>query len=221
VSAASPTASVSYDGSNRQGFWLQGNSGSYSATVTVQLNITETKFNWCAYVSDYPPNAASYRDGSYTFKGTKPFIVNGTSVNDNKYAVTKITSLTDATGCPGGVGRDVIHNGGTCTSGLTSIGSYCRDLQADDARKLLGCGAELEVKNSYIQGMFFSVARYGCPEGWRPGSYDEYKCMHKTIGLVYIDCASIYVTTQTADAGWHHFKGCCNSGTSRIGYTPM
>jgi uncharacterized protein (TIGR02145 family) len=74
ISAASPTASVTYDGSNRQGFWLQGNSGSYNATVTVQLNIIASKFNWCAYVSDYPPNVTA-NNGTYTFKGTPPFIL--------------------------------------------------------------------------------------------------------------------------------------------------
>ena len=63
---------TSYDGSNRQGFWLEGNSGSYSATVTVKLNIIASKFNWCAYVSDYPPNVTA-ANGTYTFKGTPPF----------------------------------------------------------------------------------------------------------------------------------------------------
>ncbi|MDR1405953.1 MAG: hypothetical protein LBI89_01960, partial [Prevotellaceae bacterium] len=72
VSAASPTASVSYDGSSRQGFWLQGNAGSYSATVTVRLNVTAARFNWCAYASDFPPNV-TVTNGTYTFKGTPPF----------------------------------------------------------------------------------------------------------------------------------------------------
>ena len=111
VSAASPTASVSYDGSNRQGFWLQGaTSGSYSATVTVQLNITETKFNWCAYVSDYPPNVAA-TNGTYTFKGTPPFTliasngtttqtVTGTTLATSALTVTPAT-IRDKTECPG------------------------------------------------------------------------------------------------------------------------
>ncbi|MDR0693831.1 MAG: hypothetical protein LBF81_00830, partial [Prevotellaceae bacterium] len=110
VSAASPTASVSYDGSNRQGFWLQGNSGNYSATVTVQLNIAETKFNWCAYVSDYPPNATA-ANGTYTFKGTPPFTliasngttqqtVNGTTLATSALTITP-TTIKDKTECPG------------------------------------------------------------------------------------------------------------------------
>jgi hypothetical protein len=107
VSSASPTAFVSYDGTNRQGFWLQGNSGSYSATVTVQLNITASKFNWCAYVSDYPPNVTLDK-GTFTFKGTPNFIVNNPTQIITTKTVTKVnltvnasTTFTDATGCPG------------------------------------------------------------------------------------------------------------------------
>jgi hypothetical protein len=107
VSSASPTASVSYDGSNRKGFWLQGNSGSYSATVTVQLNITASKFNWCAYASDYPPNV-TLNKGTYTFKGTTNFLVNSHVQPLTSKTITKVnltvdlsSTFTDATGCPG------------------------------------------------------------------------------------------------------------------------
>ena len=112
VSAASPTASVSYDGSNRQGFWLQGaTSGSYSATVTVQLNITETKFNWCAYVSDCPPNA-TFNNGTYTLHGTPPFVltaangttsqtVTATTITASAITITPVW-MTDKTACPWG-----------------------------------------------------------------------------------------------------------------------
>ncbi|MDR3133903.1 MAG: hypothetical protein LBU42_07790, partial [Prevotellaceae bacterium] len=109
VSAASPTASVTYDGSNRQGFWLQGDSGSYSATVTVQLNISASKFNWCAYVSDYPPNVTA-NSGVYTLRGTPPFIltasdgttqtVTGTTLATSALTITP-TTIRDKTECPG------------------------------------------------------------------------------------------------------------------------
>jgi uncharacterized protein (TIGR02145 family) len=111
VSSASPTASVSYDGTNRQGFWLQGaTSGAYSATVTVQLNITASKFNWCAYVSDYPPNV-TVNNGTYTFKGTPPFTliaangtttqtVSGKTLTASSLTITPVT-IRDKTECPG------------------------------------------------------------------------------------------------------------------------
>jgi uncharacterized protein (TIGR02145 family) len=108
VSAASPTASISYDGSNRNGFWLQGNaSTNYSATLTVQLNITETKFNWCAYASDYPPNVMLDK-GTYTFKGTPSFLVSshaqpltGKTIAKASLTVNSQSTFTDATECPG------------------------------------------------------------------------------------------------------------------------
>jgi archaellum component FlaF (FlaF/FlaG flagellin family) len=123
---------------NTRGVWVKGTAtnttSTFAATVNITLNSgTPAKFNACAYATDYPPNAASYSGGTYTLKGTKPFIVNGTTVYNNQYAVTTITSLTDATGCPGGVGRDVEHNNGSCAPGLTPCGGYCRDLTADKA----------------------------------------------------------------------------------------
>jgi uncharacterized protein (TIGR02145 family) len=110
TASASPTSTITYDGTNRQGFWLQGNSGSYSATVTVQLNITETKFNWCAYVSDYPPNVTA-SNGTYTFKGTPPFTliasdgtttqtVTGKTLTASALTMTP-TTIRDKTECPG------------------------------------------------------------------------------------------------------------------------
>ncbi|MDR3133302.1 MAG: hypothetical protein LBU42_04680 [Prevotellaceae bacterium] len=111
VSAASPTASITYDGSNRQGFWLQGNSGSYSAIVTVKLNITADKFNWCAYASDYPPNVTA-NNGTYTLRGTPPFIltaangitsqtVTGTTLAASALTITTPSTIRDKTDCPG------------------------------------------------------------------------------------------------------------------------
>jgi hypothetical protein len=94
---------TSFDGSNRNGFWLEGNaSTNYSATITVQLTNVPAKFNWCAYVSDYPPNAV-INGNSYTLKGTPPFKVNGTLLGTNitSYSGNCITSITDATDCPG------------------------------------------------------------------------------------------------------------------------
>jgi uncharacterized protein (TIGR02145 family) len=110
VSTVSPVTGVSYDGSNRQGFWLQGNTSAYSATLTVELNITETKFNWCAYASDYPPNV-TVNNGTYTFRGTPPFILtaaNGTTTQTvtgktllaSALTITP-TTIKDKTECPG------------------------------------------------------------------------------------------------------------------------
>jgi hypothetical protein len=142
--AASPTATISYDGANRLGFWLQGNSGSYSATVTVQLNITASKFNWCAYVSDYPPNVTA-NNSTYTFKGTPPFTLiaaNGTTTQTVSGKTLTASSLTitptiikDKTECPGDfciykgsdLYIDATHLCRQLTSGAMNWEAYIKD----------------------------------------------------------------------------------------------
>jgi uncharacterized protein (TIGR02145 family) len=76
----------------------------------VSLSNVPAKFNWCAYVSDYPPNVTA-NNGSYTFHGTLPFTLtaaNGTTtqtISDKTVATAAVTitpvTLTDRTGCPG------------------------------------------------------------------------------------------------------------------------
>ncbi|MDR3351216.1 MAG: hypothetical protein LBN98_06235, partial [Prevotellaceae bacterium] len=190
---------------NTRGVWVKGTSSvttnTFNATVKVTLaSGMPAQFNACAYASDYPPNAASYNGGTYTFKGTKPFIVNGTEVNDNQYAVTTITSLTDATGCPGGVERNVEQNNGNCLSWLTPCGGYCRDLAADNAR----CDAtlDLEISNGYYSS---------CPSGWRYPTEAEAKKMH-SLGYTYTAISSdnscrIYCTFYSSTCAYCTYVG--------------
>ncbi|MDR0694373.1 MAG: hypothetical protein LBF81_03630, partial [Prevotellaceae bacterium] len=110
---------TSFDGSNRNGFWLEGNaSTNYSTTLAVQLTNVPAKFNWCAYASDYPPNMVMDEE-IYYFKGTPPFILKGTDGIIREITQTSIpkssltftpVSITDKTECPGGL-KEVI---GTC-----------------------------------------------------------------------------------------------------------
>jgi hypothetical protein len=85
---------------NGRGFYVTTN----PSTVTAMLSNATGKFNWCAYGSDFPPNAVE-NGSSYTLKGSPPFILttaSGTmSVNAKVYSGADITALTDATGCPG------------------------------------------------------------------------------------------------------------------------
>jgi hypothetical protein len=90
---------------NGRGFYVKGTTSfPFSSTVTVALSgvvPANTKFNWCAYASDYPPNAEE-GNGHYDLHGSPPFVVNGNTLADGvrTYAGC-ITALTDATGCPG------------------------------------------------------------------------------------------------------------------------
>ncbi|MDR2362240.1 MAG: hypothetical protein LBD91_05865, partial [Prevotellaceae bacterium] len=89
---------------NGRGFYLRGTlTPTFSSTVTVALSGLNAgeKFNWCAYVTDYPPNATEGA-GHYELHGTTPFVVNGDTLGAGVRAYTGcITSLTDRTGCPG------------------------------------------------------------------------------------------------------------------------
>jgi uncharacterized protein (TIGR02145 family) len=107
ISAASTiSGSVTYASTNTRGFFVTTS----PSTVTATLSNAAGKFNWCAYGSDYPPNVI-VNNGTYTFKGTPPFIltaVNGTTtqtVTGNTLPASALTvtpvTLTDKTGYPG------------------------------------------------------------------------------------------------------------------------
>ncbi|MDR0693926.1 MAG: hypothetical protein LBF81_01320, partial [Prevotellaceae bacterium] len=144
---------------NTRGVWVKGTAANttriFAATVKVTLQSgTPAKFNACVYATDYPPNAqitsGSYSNGTYTLKGTKPFVINGAStVNSSTYSAARISSITDATQCPGyrcSLRDEVVGTLGCCT-GLTAIGSYCRDLVADDASTFTGCGIDIKASD--------------------------------------------------------------------------
>ncbi|MDR1680630.1 MAG: hypothetical protein LBS12_02455, partial [Prevotellaceae bacterium] len=107
----------------------------FSSTVTVELTgpVAGDKFNWCAYVSDYPPNATPGA-GFYDLHGTPPFIINGTITEPTRQFSGCIDALTDATGCPGLIPAkpeitaftplfDTICEGETVTLTATAIGA--------------------------------------------------------------------------------------------------
>ena len=210
------------EGGNTRGVWVKGTASNTTRTFAAIVKVTlasgtPAKFNACVYATDYPPNAVSYSGGSYTFKGTKPFIINGTQVNDTKYAVTQIISLTDATGCPGGVGRDEIHNGGVCAPGLTAVGSYCRDLAADGAVKFVACGYELEVEiiSRPLPGSWSTTLN--CPAGWTPATPNQLSCLWKNSSLLAAYAG--YVTGVTCGGGWRiNVASCCNTCSGQAVY---
>jgi hypothetical protein len=173
ISAASATAgSIATVAGNQRGFYVTTN----PSTLTATLSNANGKFNWCAYGSDYPPNATSYNNGTYTLRGTQPFVItgNGTIQAGNKYVGTVINSLTDATGYPGGVWRDQPHNGGSCVPGLTAVGNYCRDLVADGASTYVGCGYEFRFSATAVLHTQKSTA---CPSGWHVATKSEVTCI--------------------------------------------
>ena len=195
---------TSYDGSNRNGFWLEGNaSAAYSATLTVQLTNVPAKFNWCAYVSDYPPNVTA-ANGTYTFKGTPPFTLiaaNGTTsqtVAGNTLAASALTitptTIKDKTECPGvfcpyqgsDLYIDATHLCQQRTSGAQNWEAYIKDSRdsqiyhvtqfSDDSWYFADdlAIAEKSVGTCSGKRYYLGSDKPSCPTGWRLPTFSEF-----------------------------------------------
>jgi hypothetical protein len=113
---------------NTRGFYVTTN----PSTVTATLSNATGNFNWCAYGSDYPPNAIDNSSGGYALRGSPPFIITTSSgtteVNATTFSGGTITALTDATGCPGALcGKNGEAAGllNCCAYGTTNCSGAC------------------------------------------------------------------------------------------------
>jgi len=102
------------------GFFVTGNT---SATVKVKLNVPASQFDWCAFATDYPPNATLLSGNTYTLKGTPPFTyttANGTFTTIERIydGVDCITSITDATKNPEGIVGSAFNAGAITSSSV-------------------------------------------------------------------------------------------------------
>jgi hypothetical protein len=121
ISGAAATAgSIDAATLNGRGFYVTTN----PSTVTATLSNATGHFNWCAYGSDYPPNA-TMNNGTYALKGSLPFVVNNTTLGAgvNSFSGACITALTDATGCPG-----IINNNFTAGSITSATYNSCNNV---------------------------------------------------------------------------------------------
>ena len=95
---------------NGRGFFIKYGATNTGTTVTATLsNAPIGKFNWCAYGRGYPPNIGDFNNGTYTLRGTPPFIlkdaigatqtVPGKTIAQSDLKITPIT-MTDKTGFP-------------------------------------------------------------------------------------------------------------------------
>jgi len=101
------------------GTFINGSAGTQRVTLTL-ANTLPAKFDWCAFATDYPPNA-TMSNNTYTLKGTPPFVINGTyTTSARTYTGNYITKITDATRNPEGIIRVPGCDGATFT--LTSAG---------------------------------------------------------------------------------------------------
>ncbi|MDR3133417.1 MAG: hypothetical protein LBU42_05275 [Prevotellaceae bacterium] len=112
-----------------RGFYVTAN----LTTVSVTLSNAAGQFNWCAYGSDFPPNAKDDGSGGYILRGSLPFTITTTSgaleVPTYGYTGGIVTALTDATGEPGILCGGENESAGLldcCNSGYVNCGGVCK-----------------------------------------------------------------------------------------------
>ena len=214
--SGTPTANAgtpSLESGNDKGFWLQGSSGSYSATVTVKLTGVPDKFNWCAYVSDYPPNITFSTQRDLTMTGTIPFIITYTdnstvTVNDKSFQLASgktFKNITDATFCP-------VYVNNTVNGIIPTVGT-------DQGSTAISCSGSTLYVQSAANGTSPWLPNNNCPEGWRWPTYTEMKCFWAAgypPNMNYVWNSNEY----SASLAWS-MKPCCNSQSlcwSETGY---
>ncbi|MDR3133175.1 MAG: hypothetical protein LBU42_04040, partial [Prevotellaceae bacterium] len=134
---------------------------------------------WCAYGSDFPPNAVDNSSGGYDLKGTPPFIITtsaGTAeVNAYTYSGGTITALTDATGCPGVLcGKDGEAAGllNCCVTGTTNCSGVCKAISTyttnDGACTGICATAYVQSRNecdAVVNSRYSTYYNSGCTAG--------------------------------------------------------
>jgi uncharacterized protein (TIGR02145 family) len=156
-----------------RGFFIEYAAANAGTTVTAVLSNASGKFNWCAYGSDYPPNA-TFDKGTYTFNGTTDFIISNPAqtlttktIAKGSLTVNSSTTFTDATGCPG-IGSlycpytgsdlymDATHLCQQRTSGAKNWEAWIKDTRDNEYYRIV-----LMPDNKWWLAQNVKLARYG------------------------------------------------------------
>ncbi|MDR0582237.1 MAG: hypothetical protein LBG31_04650 [Prevotellaceae bacterium] len=156
-------------GATARGFFIEyANATNAGTTITATLSNASGKFNWCAYGSDYPPNATVLAAGGYTLRGTKPFTINGSQVEANTFgAGTCITSITDPTGRPDGFASPVLTVSSPASPSRCNAGAVTLSVTAGGGTTTamtytwtIGGTSYTSNTNSYTTGSLSASAAY-------------------------------------------------------------
>jgi hypothetical protein len=219
---STPTSTATLVTDNDKGFWLHGVDGDYSATLTVPLTLTAgvTQFNWCAYATDYPPNVVPHSTSSYTLRGSRPFVVNGTTLTTSQTTFSgTITSFTDATGAPGlfPAALDEKTNGMGCVAGLvenlssvciTPPSTICTNNTFDIGTASFSAGTEVTIiGNGISQKWSRPVTATGCQkQNFNGGTYTAYRNDCRTnpsySGDYFSGCAMLFNAAKLCPPPW-------------------
>ncbi len=219
ASATATSGTVTYDSSNRQGFFVQGTDGAFSSTVTVTLSSVPTKFNWCATATDYPPNVTA-TGGTYTLHGTAPFtllaadgsstqVVNGATIAASALTVAPVT-VRDATGCPGvfciytgaDLYIDATHACQQRTSGAQNWEAWIKDSRDNELYRIV-----LMPDNKWWLAQNVKLASYN---GTTVGSAIS-RCTADECGRAYT-CAEVYGAKGGTSGSTGNVQGICPNG---------
>ena len=208
-------------GATTRGFFIEyANATNVGTTVTATLsNAPAGKFNWCAYGSDFPPNAY-VSGGSYTLRGSPPFVVNGSTLAASvTHYVGNITSLTDATGAPGIFcmpAGQAPGNYGCCSglsvnvsTGLCAVPTFC-DPSSTVSLDVVSFtpGTEITITgSSYTQVWSRPVTATGCQKiTFNGGTSASVKSDCRTnqgyAGAFFSWCAAVKYANQLCPFPW-------------------
>ncbi|MDR3133816.1 MAG: hypothetical protein LBU42_07315 [Prevotellaceae bacterium] len=226
--SGTPTATAgtpSRETGNDKGFWLQGTSGSsgtYNATVTVQLSNVPVQFNWCAYVSDCPPTIKFSTQRDLTLTGTIPFIITYTdnstvTVNATSFTLASgqtFKTVTDATFCP-----TYVNN--TINGIIPTVGT-------DKGSTTISCNGSTLYVQSATNGSSPWLPNNYCPVGWRWPNNTELCCitsagMFRTLLNKWWSSNEYNASNgvsggYTCQSGYSNVSDCCAAATGCCGY---
>jgi hypothetical protein len=235
ISSPSPAGSIATVSGNTRGFYVTAN----PSTVTATLDNATGKFNWCAYGSDFPPNARDNSSGGYDLKGSPPFIITTstgtTEVKDPNYSGGVITALTDATGYPGvwcGKNGEAPGLLDCCATGTTNCSGTCKtdgNTTTNDGECTGECNTAYvqqrnacgEIVNGYYDTYTDSSCTQGCASVANPNCpVDATKKLYEGSSCRYNSDCQAYCTENNytyyrywcqIEAYWHyHACLCCN-----------
>jgi uncharacterized protein (TIGR02145 family) len=198
-------ATTSMVSGNTRGVWIKGvtSGANFTGQITLQLSDVPTKFNACAYATDYPPNVSGTT--SFTFKGTPPFIIKYS--DGSTYSVTSKTGYTPVAGktftevvsdkteypggciAPGGISTFAdfvpcpgVANASTWTLTDTRDSKQYRVVKMPDGKIWMG------------QNLNYHDVTYSCYDNVVENCNNEY-------GALY--CYSVATVNGFCPSGWH------------------
>ncbi|MDR0694007.1 MAG: hypothetical protein LBF81_01730, partial [Prevotellaceae bacterium] len=160
--------------------------------------------------------AAASGAASYSFDNGSSWQTANTKTVSPTVTTTYTLKVRSSTGCTSTDSRtvsvsvtqlsaqDEVVNSCGCASGLTKVGSYCRDLVADNAGAYTCNNVVIEVKNTCNNYTTWSSANSACTGiGWRLPTLDELKCLANSSVIIWsVGGGDCYKNTKCEGCDW-------------------